>query len=87
MPDLPTVRATVADPADLEVDALVVPVFRGAIEGPGAEGALQALGLDGVPRDAVFTGRPGQLLHLAAPGLAAGRDTLVGLGRMDELSP
>jgi leucyl aminopeptidase len=83
---LPEIEITTSAPLDLEVDALVVPVFRGAIEGPGAEVALQALGLDEIPRDEGFRGRIGELLHLAAPGLACGRLTLVGLGRMDELS-
>jgi leucyl aminopeptidase len=83
---LPEIDITTTAPLDLEVDALVVPVFRGAIEGPGAEVALRALGLDEVPRDAGFRGKTGELLHLAAPGLACGRLTLVGLGRMDELS-
>jgi leucyl aminopeptidase len=82
---LPAIQISTDAPLDLEVDALVVPVFRGAIEGPGAEVALRALGLDEVPRDASFRGKPGELLHLAAPGLACGRLTLVGLGRLDEL--
>ena len=80
------IEITTEAPLDLAVDALVVPVFRGAIEGPGTEAALRALGLDEVPRDASFRGRPGELSHLAAPGLACGRLTLVGLGRLDELS-
>jgi leucyl aminopeptidase len=83
--DLPRVHVTTDDALTLEVDALVVPVFRGAIEGPGAEAALQALGLTDVPRDGGFRGKLGETLDLAAPGLACGRVTLVGLGRMDEL--
>jgi leucyl aminopeptidase len=83
---LPELEITTGAPLDLEVDALVVPVFRGGIEGPGAEVALRALGLDEIPRDARFRGKLGELSHLAAPGLACGRLTLVGLGRMDELS-
>ena len=86
MANLPSIQITTDAPLDLTVDALVVPVFRGAIEGPGAEVALRALGIDEVPRDATFRGKPGELLHLAAPGLACGRLTLVGLGRLDELS-
>ena len=85
MAHLPELATTTSAPLDLEVDALVVPVFRGAIEGPGAEVALRALGLDEVPRDGDFRGRVGELCHLAAPGLACGRLTLVGLGRLDEL--
>ncbi|HSK24561.1 MAG TPA: leucyl aminopeptidase [Egicoccus sp.] len=83
---LPAVHVTTDAVAELDVDALVVPVFRGAIEAPGAEQALQSLGLDEVPRDAAFRGRLGEVLDLAAPGQPWGRVTLVGLGRMDELS-
>ncbi|GGI04855.1 leucyl aminopeptidase [Egicoccus halophilus] len=83
----PAVHVTTDAVAELDVDALVVPVFRGAIEAPGAEQALQAIGLDEVPRDANFRGRLGEVLDLAAPGQPWGRVTLVGLGRMDELSP
>jgi leucyl aminopeptidase len=86
-PALPTLHTTADDALDLEVDALVVPVFRGAFEAPGTDAVLAALGLDEVPRDASFRGRLGETLTLAAPGLAAGRVVLVGLGRMDELSP
>jgi len=83
---LPAVHVTTDGVDELAVDALVVPVFRGAIEAPGAEQALRALGLDEVPRDATFRGRLGEVLSLAAPGQPWGRVTLVGLGRMDELS-
>ena len=86
MASLPSIQISTQAALDLDVDALVVPVFRGAIEGPGAEQALRALGISEVPRDATFRGKPGELLHLAAPGLACGRLTLVGLGRLDELS-
>lgn len=86
MSDLPSVVATTDPVTRSAVDAVVVPVFRGAIEGPGAEELLQGLGLEGVFRDATFAGRAGQVLHLAAPGLPAGRVSLVGLGRMDELT-
>ncbi len=83
----PEVLVAASDPLDVEVDALVVPVFRGGIEGPGADVVLRALGLDEVPRHDGFRGKVGELLHLAAPGLAAGRVTLVGLGRLDALEP
>jgi leucyl aminopeptidase len=83
--DLPTVHVTTEDPLTLEVGALVLPVFRGGIEGPGTEAALQALGLDGIPRDAGFRGKLGETLTVAAPGLPCGRVVLVGLGRMDEI--
>jgi leucyl aminopeptidase len=83
---LPSVHVTTDDIADLDVDALIVPVFRGAIEGPGADTALRSVGLEDVPRDADFRGKPGEVLHLAAPGQPWGRITLVGLGRLDQLS-
>ena len=86
MPDLPAVHVSTDGPADLAVDALVVPVFRGGIEGPGADVALDALGIEDVPRDATFRGKLGEVLHLAAPGQPWGRVTLVGLGRMDQLT-
>ncbi len=85
MGQLPDIRVTVDDALEQEVDALVVPVFRGGIEAPGAEAALAALGLDEVPREEGFRGKLGEILHLAAPGLPCRRLTLVGLGRMDEL--
>jgi leucyl aminopeptidase len=83
---LPEVQVVTTDLLDLDVDALVVPVFRGGMEGPGADAVLEALGLDDVPRDRAFRGKVGELLHLAAPGLRAGQVTLVGLGRLDGLS-
>jgi leucyl aminopeptidase len=84
---LPAVHVTTDELPSMDVDALLVPVFRGAIEGPGADTALRALGYDEVPRDASFRGRCGEVLDLAAPGQPWGRVTLVGLGRMDQLSP
>jgi leucyl aminopeptidase len=83
---LPTVHVTTDAITDLAVDALVVPVFRGAIEGPGTDEALRALDIPDVPRDASFRGKLGEVLHLAAPGQPWGRVTLVGLGRLDELT-
>jgi leucyl aminopeptidase len=82
---LPEVHVVSGDPLELDVDALVVPVFRGGMEGPGADAVLEALGLDDVPRDRTFRGKVGELCHLAAPGLRAGQVTLVGLGRLDGL--
>jgi leucyl aminopeptidase len=82
---MPEVAVTAQAPLELEVDALVVPVFRGGMEGPGTDEVLRALGLTDVPRDATFRGKVGELLHLAAPGLAAGQVTLVGVGRLDAL--
>jgi leucyl aminopeptidase len=83
---LPSVAVETGELLDLDVDALVVPVFRGGMEGPGTDAVLDALGLEDVPRDDAFRGKVGELLHLAAPGLRAGRVTLVGLGRLDGLS-
>jgi leucyl aminopeptidase len=83
---MPEVTVTSSDLLGLEVDALVVPVFRGGIEGPGTDAVLRAIGLDDVPRDGSFRGKVGEVLHLAAPGLAAGQVTLVGVGRLDSLS-
>lgn len=86
MANLPSLHVTTDDLRELDVDALLVPVFRGAIEGPGTETALRAVGLTDVPREASFRGEVGELLHLAAPGQSWGRLTLVGLGRLDALS-
>ncbi len=86
MAELPAVHVTTDAIGDLDVDALIVPVFRGAIEGPGTDVALRALQLADVPRDHDFRGKLGEVLHLAAPGQPWGRVTLVGLGRMDQLS-
>ncbi len=86
MPPLPSLHVTTDAISALDVDALIVPVFRGAIEGPGTEQALRAVGIADVPRDADFRGKVGEVRHLAAPGQAWGRITLVGLGRLDELS-
>ncbi len=86
MPSLPNVHVTTDAITDLAVDVLIVPVFRGAIEGPGTDTALRALGLSEVPRDASFRGKPGEVLQLAAPGQPWGRVILVGLGRLDELT-
>ncbi len=85
MPTLPAVHVTTDRIDELAVDALIVPVFRGAIEGPGTDTALRALGLTAVPRDVAFRGKPGEVVHLSAPGQPWGRVTLVGLGRLDEL--
>ncbi|MEX1177819.1 MAG: leucyl aminopeptidase [Nitriliruptor sp.] len=82
---MPTVEVSTADLLDHEVDALVVPVFRGGMGGPGADAVLAELGLTDVPRDEGFRGKVGEVVHLAAPGLAAGGVTLVGLGRLDGL--
>jgi leucyl aminopeptidase len=86
VPPIPSLHVTTDAFTQLDVDALLVPVFRGAIEGPGAEQALRAVGLPEIPRDRGFRGNVGEVLHLAAPGQPWGRVTLVGLGRLDRLS-
>jgi leucyl aminopeptidase len=86
VPPIPSLHVTTDAFTQLDVDALLVPVFRGGIEGPGAEQALRAIGLPEIPRDRGFRGKVGEVLHLAAPGQPWGRVTLVGLGRLDALS-
>ncbi|MEE8602270.1 leucyl aminopeptidase [Euzebya tangerina] len=82
-----TISTTTADLTDLDTDALVVGVFKGGIEGPGASEALAALDLDDFPVTPDFRGDVGQTLRLAAPGQPFGSLLLVGLGRMDAISP
>ena len=78
-----TVTAAADDALDVAVDVLVVPVFKGGIEGPGAAAVLTALGMDRTPVTPDFRGDIGQHLLLATPGLAARSVLFVGLGRMD----
>lgn len=89
MPDDPILPelAAATSLADVDAETLVVPVFRGAIAGAGADVALEALGLDQVPRTADFRGRVGEVTAVANPGGRHARVVFVGLGRMDELSP
>lgn len=82
-----TVLAAASDPMQIQADLLVVPVFKGGIEGPGAGSVLDALELDDFPVTPRFRGDIGQHLLLAAPGLSAAGVLLVGLGRMDETDP
>lgn len=84
---MPTVLAQTDDPRQVEADLLVLPVFKGGIDGPGAQLVLEALGLDQFPVTPSFRGDIGQSLKLAAPGIAAHGVLLVGLGRMDEVDP
>lgn len=84
---LPTVRAAAADPRQVDADVVLVPVFKGGIEGPGAGPMLTALGLTSFPITTDFRGDAGQTLLLAAPGVAAGALLLVGLGRMVDVDP
>ena len=78
------VSVATGDPREVDADLLAVGVFKGGIEGPGAQLALSALGLERFPVTPSCRGDIGQTLLLAAPGLAAGGLLLVGLGRMDE---
>ncbi len=84
---MPSVSVETADLREVTADLLVVGVFKGGIEGPGAQQALDALGLDRFPVTPDFRGDIGQSLLLAAPGTSAGGVLLVGLGRMDEADP
>lgn len=84
---MPIVTADAADPREVTADLLVVPVFKGGIEGPGVQPLLDALGLEGYPVTPDFRGDIDQSLELAAPGLAARAVLLVGLGRMDQVAP
>lgn len=77
------VTAAAEDLLQVTADLLVIPVFKGGIEGPGAGQVRDALGLDALPVTPSFRGDIGQQLLLAAPGAAAGGVLLVGLGRMD----
>jgi leucyl aminopeptidase len=78
-----TVTASAEDPLRIATDLLVVPVFKGGIDGPGAGAVLAALGLDAWPVTPQFRGDIGQQLLLSTPGLPARGVLLVGLGRMD----
>lgn len=84
---MPGVSVEAADLSEVSADLLVVGVFKGGIEGPGAQQALHALRLDRFPVTPEFRGDNRQTLLLAAPGTSAGGVLLVGLGRMDEADP
>jgi leucyl aminopeptidase len=76
------VSAASTDPREVSADAVVVPVFKGGIEGPGVQLLLPEAGLDDIPVTPQFRGDIGQHLLLAAP---PGRAVVfVGLGRIDE---
>ena len=85
-PTLPEL-AVATSVAEADADTLVVPVFRGAIVGAGADVALEELGLEEVPRTGDFRGKVGEITALANPRGTFSRVVFVGLGRMDELSP
>lgn len=82
-----TITAQSATLSELDVDAVAVGVFKGGIEGPGATEVLAALGLDDFPVTPTFRGDVGQTLRIAAPGQPFRSVLLVGLGRMDGVSP
>ncbi len=78
-----SVTVTDTDPLSVDTDLLVVPVFKGGIEGPGAAAVLDALSLERLPTTPEFRGDIGQYLMLSTPGMPFAGVLLVGLGRMD----
>jgi len=83
-----SVTAAAVDPRQVSADLLVVGVFKGGIDAPGAQLVLDALGLRGFPTTPEFRGDVDQSLLLSAGGaIAASGVLLVGLGRMDETDP
>jgi len=78
-----TVTLTGDNALDVDADLLVVPVFKGGIEGPGAAAVLRDLGVE-LPTTPDFRGDIGQTLLLTTPNRPAGAVLFVGLGRMDE---
>ncbi len=82
-----TISAVSADLSTLDADVVAVGVFKGGIEGPGTVEVLSLLGLDDFPVTPSFRGDVGQTLLLTAPGCSFGAVLLVGLGRVDGVSP
>ncbi len=82
-----TISAAAADLSTIDADVVAVGVFKGGIEGPGASQVLGVLGLDDFPVTPSFRGDVGQTLLLSAPQASFGAVLLVGLGRMDGVSP
>ncbi|MGI9018902.1 MAG: leucyl aminopeptidase [Euzebya sp.] len=82
-----TISALALDLSALDVDVVAVGVFKGGIEGPGTAEVLGLLGLDDFPVTPTFRGDLGQTLRLGAPGQRFRSVLLVGLGRMDQVSP
>ena len=78
-----TVTVADTDPLQVEADLLVVPVFKGGIEGPGTAAVLAALDCETLPTTPEFRGDIGQTLLLSSPGMRVAGVLLVGLGRMD----
>lgn len=82
-----TISAQSADLSTVTADVVAVGVFKGGIEGPGTAEVLSAIGLSDFPVTPSFRGDHGQTLLLAAPGQSFAAVLLVGLGRMDEVTP
>ena len=78
-----TVSVADSDPLKIDADLLVVPVFKGGIEGPGTAAVLAALDCETLPTTPDFRGDIGQSMLLSAPGMNVSGVLLVGLGRMD----
>jgi leucyl aminopeptidase len=77
-----TVDVASGDLFDMPADTLVVGIFTGGIEGPGAEAVIAQLGLPTLPLTPQFRGDIGQHLRLATPDLRFDSVLFVGLGRM-----
>jgi leucyl aminopeptidase len=77
-----TIDVASGDPLDMPADTLVVGIFTGGIEGPGAEAVIERLRLPKLPLTPQFRGDIGQHLRLATPGLRPQTVLFVGLGRM-----
>jgi leucyl aminopeptidase len=77
-----TVDVASGDLLDMPAETLVVGIFTGGIEGPGAEAVIAQLGLPRLPLTPQFRGDIGQHLALATPGLRCDTVLFIGLGRM-----
>ncbi|MDP8977331.1 MAG: hypothetical protein M3N17_01900, partial [Actinomycetota bacterium] len=73
-----TIAAGADDARRVAADLLVLPVFKGGIEGPGTAAVLHAVGLDDLPVTPQFRGDIGQTLLLGAGDLPASGVLLVG---------
>lgn len=82
-----TISAQSADLSTVDADVVAVGVFKGGIEGPGTADVLTAIGLSDFPVTPAFRGDIGQTLLLATPDQPFSAVLLVGLGRMDGVTP
>lgn len=82
-----TISAQAGDLHSVEADVVAATVFKGGIEGPGTADVLHAIGLDDFPVTPSFRGDVGQTLRLSATGQSFSSVLLVGLGRMDGVTP